>query len=111
MGESKHLKNFRERHLQEGEEIQAAADGYVGELLKLGSNKAGALIVTNRRVAFYGKYLFGEHIETINRDKVSGVSASSTFGMRTVKVVGSGVSVEFKTGDAAGAEAIRSALA
>jgi hypothetical protein len=108
MGESKHLKNFRERHLQEGEEIQASAVGFVGEMLK---NKAGALIVTNRRVAFYGKYLLGEHIETINRDKVSGVSASSMLGMRTVKVVGSGASVEFKTGDAVGAEAIRSALA
>lgn len=108
MGESKHLKSFRERHLQDGEEILAAAVGFVGELLK---GKAGALIVTSRRVAFYGKYLFGEHIETINRDKVSGVSATSAFGMRTVKVVGSGAGIEFKTGDAAGAEAIRAALA
>ncbi|WP_296059562.1 SHOCT domain-containing protein [uncultured Amphritea sp.] len=97
--QSKHVVKFKERHALRDETIIAWSDGYIGEAMGSGSKaqKNGALIVTESRVIFYRKGLFGEVLETIPLKSLTSVERKSTMGFRVIRLHASHDDLEFKT--------------
>jgi len=101
MSKSKHARSFKERHLDHGEVILAAADGWVGKIMGSGDDTQhnGALVVTDRRVVFHRRGMFGEMTRSVDLDSVASVERSSSFGTQTITVRGSGTKLVFKSHD------------
>jgi len=97
--ETKHVSYFQSHKLKAGENIRCFLDGYIGEMMGKGKDtqRNGALIVTDQRVAFYRKGLLGEVLETIPIEKVTSVETSSLMGHRVIKVHTAHDDLKFKT--------------
>ena len=96
---SKHVTKFRESHLSADENIIAWGEGYIGEAMGTGdkAQQNGALVVTDKRVAFYRKGIFGEILETIPIDKITSIERKSMLGHRTIRMHTPHDQLEFKT--------------
>lgn len=94
----KHAKAFENSHLVDGESIVAFADGYIGKMMGKGDEKQhnGALIVTDKRVAFYRKGFLGEVLETMPLKLMTSVERLSMLGHRIVRMHTSHDDLEFK---------------
>lgn len=97
--EPKHVKKFRDKHLQPGEQILAWGDGYIGEMMGSGKNAQhnGVLIVTGARVVFYRAGLFGEVNESMPLKSITSIERKSFMGHRTIHLHTSHDSLEFKS--------------
>lgn len=97
--ESKHVIQFRNKNLNDNESIVAFGDGYIGEAMGTGDKTQhnGSLIVTNERVAFYRKGIFGEIIETMPIANITSIERKSFMGHRTITLHTSHDSLSFKT--------------
>lgn len=102
--ESKHVVKFKERHAQTGENVLAWIDGYIGEMMGKGDKTQhnGVLIVTESRVAFYRKGMFGEVLETMPLKSITSVERKSMLGHRVIRLHTSHDDLEFKTFDKEG---------
>ena len=96
---SKHVSKFETNHLKGNEQIESFGDGYIGEAMGQGDKAQhnGALIVTNERVVFYRKGLFGEIIETMPLVNITSIERKSLLGHRTINIHTSHDSLSFKT--------------
>lgn len=112
MKESKHTRAFRERQLQPGETVMAACAGYMGKVMGKGEDTQhnGALIVTDRRVAFYRKGWFGEIIETIPVRSITSIERRSLLGHYVVALHTSNDAMQFKSFDAKGEKQLIEAI-
>lgn len=112
MKESKHVRAFRQKHLQQGEELACWAEGYIGKMMGTGDDTQhnGVLLVTNVRVAFYRKGILGEVLETIPLRSITSIERRSTLGHRTIKMHTSHDSLEFKTLDKTGEQNLVNAI-
>ena len=112
MKESKHVRAFRGRHLQHGEEIASWAEGYIGKMMGSGDETQhnGVLLVTGVRVAFYRKGILGEILETIPLRSNTSIERCSVLGHRTVRMHTSHDSLEFKTLDKPGEQNVITAI-
>lgn len=101
MTQSKHVVKFREAHLQPSEEIVAWGEGYIGEMMGSGDKTQhnGVLIITNERVVFYRKGIFGEVLQTIPLNKITSIKRTSTMFHRRVCINASQDKLDFKTFD------------
>lgn len=101
MKESKHVTNFRTKHLKPDEEVLAWGEGYIGEMMGKGEDAQhnGVLLVTKERVAFYRKGFLGEVLETIPLKSITSIERKSTLGHRTIRIHTSHDALEFKTFD------------
>ena len=70
----------------------------------------GALIVTEGRVVFYRKGLFGEVIEAIPLKSLSSIDRKSTMGFRTIRLHTSNDQIEFKTSNKSGEQLVVDAI-
>lgn len=97
--ESKHVAKFRAKHLQNGEQIVAWGEGYIGEMMGKGKDAQhnGVLIITGSRAAFYRKGLFGEVIETMPLKGITSIERKSFMGHRSLRLHTSHDALEFKT--------------
>lgn len=66
----------------------------------------GALVVTNRRVAFYRKGFFGEVFETIHLKNLTSIEQKTFMGHRVLRMHTSHDQLEFKTFDKAAYDAV-----
>jgi hypothetical protein len=98
MAEPKHTQYFRKRHLEPNESIYASAAGYIGKMMGRGDDTQhnGALIITDRRVVFYRKGVFGEVLETMPLKSITSVEQKSLMGHRTLRLHTSHDDLEFK---------------
>ena len=96
---NKHVRVFEKTKLNKGEEIDCFLDGYIGKVMGSGEDAQhyGMLIVTNQRVSFYRKGVFGEVFETIPISKISSVESSSFMGYRELTFHTSNNDLSFKT--------------
>jgi hypothetical protein len=74
---NKHVAAFEARHIQPGETV---AEWVLGSLPDV--PYVGALIVTNKRVAFYRKGFFGELLQTMPLRSVTSVERATGLMMR-----------------------------
>jgi hypothetical protein len=97
--EPKDLVQFRQRHLNERENIIEWGVGYIGQMMGKGDNKQhnGVLVVTEERVVFYGKAFFSEVIESLPLASITSIERKSSIGPMTVRLHASNDSLEFKT--------------
>ncbi|MDF9756774.1 SHOCT domain-containing protein [Pseudomonas hunanensis] len=97
--EPKHVKKFRDKHLQSGEQVIAWGEGYIGKMLGTGKDaeKTGVLIVTGSRVVFYRAGIFGEVNESIPLKALTSIERKSFMGHRTIHMHTSHDSLEFKS--------------
>ncbi|MDM3887038.1 PH domain-containing protein [Pseudomonas sp. BCRC 81390] len=97
--EPKHVRKFRDKHLQSAEQIEAWGDGYIGEMMGSGKNaqKNGVLLVTGSRVVFYRAGIFGEVNESIPLKSITSIERTSFMGHRTIRMHTSHDSLEFKS--------------
>jgi hypothetical protein len=96
--ESKHVKIFRKLHLKENEEIKAFDDGYIkGAMGSSNSQYSGSLIVTNERVAFHRKGIFGDMLETIPLNSITSIERKSGPLSRTINIHTSHDALKFQT--------------
>lgn len=110
--ESKHVTKFKERHADANETVIASADGYIGNTMGKGADAQhnGSLIVTESRVVFYRKGLFGEVIETMPLKNLTSVERKSTLGFRVIRLHTSHDDLEFKTFSKEGEAAVIAAI-
>ena len=96
--ESKHVTNFRKRHLKTGEEITSFADGCIEEKIVKGKNTQcnGSLIITNVQVVFYKKSFLSEVIEIIPLEQITSVVRKPSLGFRTMVINTSHDQLSFK---------------
>ena len=96
---NKHVRAFEEAKLNPGEEISCFLEGWIGKMMGKGdeTQRNGILFVTNQRVAFYRKGLFGEIIESIPISKISSVEALSIMGYKALRFHTSNNDLSFKT--------------
>ena len=97
--EPKHVKKFRDKHLQSGEQVIAWGEGYIGKMLGSGKDaeKSGVLIVTGSRVVFYRAGIFGEVNESIPLKALTSIERKSFLGHRTIRMHTSHDALEFKS--------------
>lgn len=98
----KHLANFRRRHRNAGEQIRTWAPGYIGKMFGSGKDwqHNGVLVVTDQRIAFHRRGLFGEVLETMPLARISSVEQLTFAGHRVLRLHTSNDSLEFKSFDA-----------
>jgi len=101
--ESKHVKNFKKNHLKTNETLVAFGDGYIGEAMGSGDKKQqnGSLMVSEERVIFYKKGLFGEILETIPLKSITSIERKSKLGHQSLHMHTSHDSLQFKSFDKA----------
>ncbi len=94
----KHAKHFRQSKLLPGERLLGSLEGWIGNVMGKGSDTQhhGALLLTNRRLAFYRKGLFGEVFEAIPVNKITSVETRSLFGYRAAAFHTSHDALRFK---------------
>lgn len=99
MKQNKHVEKFKSNHLNSGESVIAWAEGYIGKMMGQGKDtqRNGALVVTETRVAFYRKGFIGEVIETIPLKSITSIERKSTLGHRVIRIHTSHDDLEFKT--------------
>jgi len=97
--ENKHSRHFRKAHCRDDEELAYVLDGYIGEMMGKGDDtqRNGALIITNKRVAFVRKGIFGEVFETIPLNKITSVETKSLLGHRVLRFHTSNDELAFKS--------------
>ena len=97
--ETTHLYAFRSSRLKDGEEIVGYLKGWIGEVLGTGdkTQRHGQFILTNMRVCFYRKGVFGEVLETIPLEKITSVETLSRLGYRVLRLHTSNDELAFKT--------------
>lgn len=97
--ESKHVVKFKSSHLAAGEKVAEWGDGYIGEMMGKGAKQQhnGSLIVTDQRVAFYRKGLFGQVLESIPLKAITSIERKSFMGHRSIRLHTSHDALEFKT--------------
>lgn len=103
MGESKHVKIYRDKYLGPGDAIKASSEGYIGKMMGKGKDAQhnGALIVTSKAVVFYRKGFFGEVNQSIPLDKITSIEQRSMLGAKTIRIHTSHDDLEFTAfGDA-----------
>ncbi|MGB9088412.1 MAG: SHOCT domain-containing protein [Pseudomonas farsensis] len=95
--ESKHVRKFKEKHLQPGEQVVAWGAGYIGKPMGKGrdAQTLGALIVTPTRAAFYRKGFFGEVLETIPLKSISSIERKSFMGRYSIRLHTSNDALDF----------------
>ena len=93
MSDSKHLTYLKIEKLTAGEEVVS----YIWAQRDDGAME-GIGYVTNKRVGFCRKGIFGERFDAIPLDKVSSIEVSSTLGLRRIKIHTSHDSLLLKTG-------------
>lgn len=110
--ESKHVANFKTRHAEPGEEVVAAAEGYIGKAMGSGKDtqQNGAMIITSTRAVFYRKGWLGEILETMPLKGVTSVERKSLLGHRVIRLHTSHDQLEFKTFDKDGEAALAKAI-
>lgn len=99
---TKHSRQFEETQRLESEQSRVVLDGWIGEMMGEGADKAenGALIVTDRRVVFFRKGWFDNVFHHIDLADIRSVEASSLMGYRVVAVqANDGHQLRFKTFD------------
>jgi len=98
MAEPKHTQHFRKHHLEPNETVLRSASGYVGKMMGSGDDAQhnGALIVTDRRIVFYRKGVFGEVLESMPLASITSVEQKSFMGHRTLRLHTSHDDLEFK---------------
>ena len=87
IGRKKELKTAHEL-LQENEPVEVMVDGMYRD-------KAGLLIVTDRRAIFYRAGMMSSFSEDINYSKMTSVSYQKKMTKGVIRVMASGHSVEF----------------
>jgi len=97
--DNKHVTNFKKKHLQQGESVKTWGDGYIGNVMGKGKDTQhnGVLLVTDVRVAFYRKGLFGEVLENIPLKLITSIERKSMLGHRVIKLHTSHDDLAFKT--------------
>lgn len=110
--ESKHVRKFKARHANDGENVIAWADGYIGEMMGQGDKRQhnGSMVVTETRVAFYRSGLIGEVLETIPLKSLTSVERKSALGHRVIRLHTSHDDLEFKTFSKEGEAALVAAI-
>jgi len=98
---SKHVRAWLAKYAEQGEQVSAWAEGYIGKMMGSGKDKQhnGALIITGRRVIFYRSGFLGEVHQAIPLAKISSVEQSSFLGQRKVRMHTSHDDLEFTTFD------------
>jgi len=98
MSESKHVRKFKELHLDKGDSIVATAEGYIGKMMGKGDKTQhnGCLIITHHKAAFYRKGIFGEILKAIPLKNITSVDRKSTLGHRVIKLDAANDHLEFK---------------
>ncbi|MEP3667051.1 MAG: PH domain-containing protein [Roseibium sp.] len=91
--ESNHLRVFKETKLGSDEELLTTMDAFI----KKGTEYYGLFLVTNKRVCFYCKKMFGEMLETIPLEKITSVESGSGIFVRTLRLHTSHNDLEVKT--------------
>jgi hypothetical protein len=97
--ENKHILAFKESNLKAGESIQFFLEGWIGEMMGKGDKKQhnGMFVLTDKRVCFYRKGVFGEVFETIPLPKITSVETLSLMGYRVLRLHTSHDELAFKT--------------
>jgi hypothetical protein len=110
--ESKHVTAFRLKHQKPGEVIVVTAEGYIGEMMGSGKNTQhnGTLVVTDQRVAFIRKGLFGDVFQSIPLSKVTSVERRTNLGICSIVAHTSHDDLAFKTFDRASFDAAAVAI-
>ncbi|WP_105901405.1 PH domain-containing protein [Vibrio gangliei] len=110
--EPKHLKAFKEKHLDSNDTVIAWSEGYIGEMMGKGENTQhnGIFIVTNTKAAFYRKGFLGEILETIPLKQITSIERKSSLGHRIIRLHTSHDDLEFKTFDKEGESEIIQAI-
>ena len=85
--EHKSFKSFTENSLNEGEEILAVIEGYIGKMMGKGEDKQhnGLLFCTSKSVAFHSKGIFSSVSRSIPLGKISSIDIDK--GMVFTKIV------------------------
>lgn len=107
-----HAAAWKARYAESDEKIVATCSGYIGRMMGKGREQQhnGALIVTDRRVAFYRKGLLGTVHEQIPLAKITSVEERTLLGHRVLRLHTSHDALEFKTFDAAGYGRVSAAI-
>lgn len=101
--ETSHVKAFMDSKLESGETYIATLDGYIGKMMGSGEDKQhnGNLVVTDRRVVFFRKGIFGHVFQTIPVDKITSIETKSLLGHRVMTLHTSHDELSFKTMESA----------
>ncbi len=97
--ETGHLKAFISGKLKADEKVAGHLDGWIGDMMGKGAKKQhnGQFVLTNERVCFYRKGIFGEVLETIPLTKITSVETLSMMGYRVLRLHTSHDELAFKT--------------
>lgn len=97
--DNKHTEKFRNEKLKPSESIIIHLEGWIGEMMGKGDKTQhnGQLIITNERVCFYRKGIFGEVFETIPIKIITSIEIKSILGYRVLRLHTSHDDLEFKT--------------
>ncbi|WP_394270470.1 SHOCT domain-containing protein [Qipengyuania sp.] len=100
--DNKHLIAFQASKLKPGETVQSHLEGWIGDMMGKGKDAQhnGQFILTNQRVCFYRKGVFGEVFETIPLGKLTSVECLSRMGYRVMRLHTSHDELAFKTFEA-----------
>ena len=94
-----HVEYFEKSKLLKGEQVIISLEGWIGEMMGRGdkTQRNGSLVLTNQRVAFIRKGLFGEVFEAIPLGRVTSVETRSLLGYRVATIHTSHDALSFKT--------------
>jgi hypothetical protein len=97
--ETPHLRHFEATKRKPNEQILGHLEGWIGEMMGKGDKKQhnGQFILTNERVCFCRKGIFGEVFETIPIAKLTSVETLSMMGYRVLRLHTSHDALAFKT--------------
>ncbi len=96
--QSKQLKAFQSRKLQEGEIVQSSMKGFpVSKTKSVDSILQGEIILTNERVCYYRKGVIGTEMESIPLEEIKSIETDATLGMRTLRLFSPHNSIDIMT--------------
>lgn len=91
------LKKNLSKHLFDDESISATVEGsFETEFLNSKTYKTGILSLTNKRILFYAKKLFGEMLESFPLESISSLETSKGLTGRKISFFASGNRVKLK---------------
>lgn len=95
---SKSLEKFKTFKLNEGENIIASSEGYIGEIMGQGDKKQhnGVLVLTNDRVVFYSKFWLTEVYKSVPISQISSINFTAGWLKKTIVLVSNNDFIEFK---------------
>lgn len=90
---------FQKNRMHKTESVVAWLPGWFGDMMGKGDRKQinGNLIVTQERVAFLSKGLFGETFESMMLKQVTSIETSSTMNFRVLRLHTANDEMQFKT--------------